>query len=45
MDKTKNIPLTVSLADVEEREAEWLIPGYIPKGHMLTLARIDVSIC
>ena len=38
MDKTKNIPLTVSLADVEEREAEWLIPGYIPKGQINIIA-------
>lgn len=38
MDNMKNIPLTVSLADVEEREAEWLIPGYIPKGQINIIA-------
>lgn len=31
-------PLLISLANVEEREAEWLVSGYIPKGQITVLA-------
>ena len=33
-----NKPLLVSLSDVEEKEAEWLVPQYIPKGQITVLA-------
>lgn len=31
-------PLLISLASVEEKEAEWLVAGYIPKGQITVLA-------
>lgn len=33
-----NKPLLVPLSDVEEKEAEWLVPQYIPKGQITVLA-------
>lgn len=32
------LPKLICMADVEEKEAEWLIPGYIPKGSITILA-------
>lgn len=37
-DANTNKPLLVSLSDVEEKEAEWLVPQYIPKGQITVLA-------
>ena len=36
--KETNIPKLICMADVEEKEVEWLIPQYIPKGHISILA-------
>ena len=33
-----NIPKLICMADVEEKEVEWLIPQYMPKGHISILA-------
>ena len=38
MNETKNLPLLLSLSQVQEREAEWLITDYIPKGQISILA-------
>lgn len=34
----KESPLLISLAFVEEKQAEWLVDGYIPKGQITVLA-------
>lgn len=36
--KEIKLPKLVSMAEVEEKEAEWLIPQYIPKGNIAVLA-------
>lgn len=34
----KKKPLLISLADVQEKETEWLVTGYMPKGQINILA-------
>lgn len=36
--KEIKLPKLICMADVEEKEAEWLISGYIPKGNITILA-------
>ena len=31
MNDEKNKPLLVPLSDVQEKTAEWLVPGYMPR--------------
>lgn len=38
LEENKNNPLIMSLSDVEEKEAEWLVSQYIPKGQITVLA-------
>lgn len=38
MNEKNNLPLLISLSQVKEREAEWLITDYIPKGQISILA-------
>lgn len=34
MNDEKNKPLLVPLSDVQEKTAEWLVPGYMPRGQI-----------
>lgn len=36
--KEMKMPELICMADVEEKEVEWLVPGYIPKAHIAVLA-------
>ena len=36
--KEMKMPELICMADVEEKEIEWLVPGYIPKAHIAVLA-------
>lgn len=38
MNNDEKKPLLVSLADVQEKEAEWLVAGYMPRGQINILA-------
>lgn len=38
MDTKIKLPVLVSLEQIEEKEVEWLVPQYIPKGHITILA-------
>lgn len=38
MDNPSLLPKLLSMAEVEEKEAEWLVPQYIPKGQVTLLA-------
>ena len=34
MNDEKNKPLLVPLSDVQVKTAEWLVPGYMPRGQI-----------